>query len=294
MRFLQKAAVRGARQTFAELFWQDVRYGLRQLRRNRGFTLTAVVTLGLGIGATTAVFSAEYSLLLRPLPYYDASRLVSISDAHSAPLLDPDFVAAESETRSFDQFAGFHTNLRDNLTGIGDPVRVTRASVTANFFPTLGVVPQLGRNFSPSEDWSGGPQVLLLSDRLWRNKFNADARIVGKAITLNGASYTVIGVLPRTFSFPSPYLEPDLYGSAVLERDTTVSFTKQFWGIQAIARLRPGATVEQAQAEMQAFFERAHRAILLYWLVGQRPAEPQARRSSAISQETTENPCTSC
>jgi len=255
MRFLQKAVVRGARGTFAELFWQDVRYGLRQLRRNRGFTLTAVVTLGLGIGATTAIFSAVYSLLLRPLPYYDASRLVSISDAHSAPLLDPDFVAAESESRSFDQLAGFHTNLRDNLTGVGDPVRVTRAAVTANFFPTLGVVPQLGRNFSPSEDWSGGPQVLLLSDRLWRNKFNADARIVGKAITLNGASYTVIGVLPRTFSFPSPYLEPDLYGSAVLERDTTVSFTKQFWGIQAIARLRPGATVEQAQAEMQAFFQ---------------------------------------
>jgi predicted permease len=268
MRFLQKAAVRGARETFAELFWQDVRYGLRQLRRNRGFTLTAVVTLGLGIGATTAIFSAEYSLLLRPLPYYDASRLVSISDAHSAPLLDPDFVAAESETRSFDQFAGFHTNLRDNLTGIGDPVRVTRASVTANFFPTLGVVPQLGRNFSPSEDWSGGPQVLLLSDRLWRNKFNADARIVGKAITLNGASYTVIGVLPRTFSFPSPYLEPDLYGTAVLERDTTVSFTKQFWGIQAIARLRPGATVEQAQAEMQAFFRaraQGYPAVLAGW-----------------------------
>src|ERR1019366_6267176 len=102
MRFLQKAAVRGARETFSELFWQDVRYGLRQLRRNRGFTLTAVVTLGLGIGATTAIFSAVYSLLLRPLPYYAASRLVSISYAHSAPLLDPDFVAAESESRSFD------------------------------------------------------------------------------------------------------------------------------------------------------------------------------------------------
>jgi predicted permease len=255
MRFLPKAAVRGARETFAELFWQDVRYGIRQLRRNRGFTLTAVVTLGLGIGATTAIFSAVYSLLLRPLPYHDANRLVSISDLHSAPLLDPDFVAVKSESMSFEELAGFHTDLEDNLTGVGDPVRVTRAAVTANFFPTLGVVPQLGRNFSPNEDWSGGPNVVLLSDHLWRNKFNADARIVGKAITLNGASYTVIGVLPHTFSFPSPYLEPDLYGSAVLERDTTVSFTKQFWGIQAIARLRPGATVEQAQAEMQAFFQ---------------------------------------
>jgi predicted permease len=269
MRFLQKAAVRGARETFAELFWQDVGYGLRQLRRNRGFTLTAVVTLGLGIGATAAIFSAVYSLLLRPLPYHDANRLVSISDLHSAPLLDQDFVAAESESTSFDQLAGFHTNLRENLTGVGDPVRVTRAAVTANFFPTLEVVPQLGRNFSPSEDWSGGPNVVMLSDRLWRNRFNADARIVGKAITLDGASYTVIGVLPRYFSFPSPYLEPDLYGSAVLERDTTVSFTKQIWGIQAIARLRPGVTVEQAQAEMQAFFQaraQGYPAVLADWV----------------------------
>jgi hypothetical protein len=86
----------GARETFVELFWQDVRYGLRQLCRNRGFPLTAIVTLGLGIGATTSIFSAVYALLLRPLPYYDANRLVSISDLHSAPLLDPDFVAAEN------------------------------------------------------------------------------------------------------------------------------------------------------------------------------------------------------
>jgi predicted permease len=228
---------------------------VRQLSRSRAFTLTAVVTLGLGIGATTAIFSAVYSLLLKALPYHDADRLVSISDLHSAPLLDPDFVAAESETRSFEQLAGFHTFLDDNLTGIGDPVRVTRTAVTANFFPTLGVVPQLGRNFSPSEDWSGSANIVMLGDHLWRNKFNADASIVGKAITLNGASYTVVGVLPRTFSFPSPYLEPDLYGSAVLERDTTVSFTKQFWAIQAIARLRSRSDRRTSQAEMQALFQ---------------------------------------
>ena len=268
MRFLQEAAVRGACETFGELLWQDVHYGIRQLCRNPGFTLTAVITLGLGIGATTAIFSAVYSLLLRPLPYHDANRLVSIFGSQPATLLDPDFVAVKSESRSFEELAGFHTYLQDNLTGIGDPVRVTRAAVTANFFPALGVVPQLGRNFSPSEDWSGGPNVLLLSDHFWRNKFNADSKIVGKAITLNGASYTVIGVLPRTFSFPSLYLEPDLYGSAVLERDTTVSFTKGFWGIQAIARLRPGVTVEQAQAEMRAFFQAralGYPAVLADW-----------------------------
>jgi predicted permease len=269
-----KQAVRNSRAgTGAETFWQDVRYGLRQLRLNRGFTLTAVITLGLGIGATSAIFSAVYSLLLKPLPYHDANRIVSIFGSQPATILDPDFVAVKSESRSFEELAGFHTYLQDNLTGIGDPVRVTRAAVTANFFPMLGVIPQLGRNFSPSEDWSGGPNVVLLSDRFWRNKFNADAGIVGKAITLNGISYTVIGVLPRYFSFPSPYLEPDLYGSAVLERNTTVSFIHPFWGIQAIARLRPGVTVEQAQAEMQAFFQaraQGYPAVLSDWAKTQR------------------------
>jgi predicted permease len=269
-----KQAVRDNRAgTFIEICWQDVRFALRQMRRNRGFTLTAVITLGLGIGATSAIFSAVYSLLLKPLPYHDPNQLVSISDTHSAPIVDPDFVAARSGSRSFEQLAGFHTFLRDNLTGVGEPMRVTRAAVTANFFPTLGVVPQLGRNFSPSEDWSGAPNIVMLSDHLWRNKFNANGTIVGKAITLNGASYTVIGVLPRTFSFPSPYLEPDLYGSAVLERDTTFTITEQIWGIQTIARLRPGVTVEQAQTEMQAFFQaraQGYPAVLADWAKNRR------------------------
>jgi predicted permease len=255
-----KQAVRDRRAgTGIELLWQDARYGMRQLRRNRGFALTAVVTLGLGIGATTAIFSAVYSLLLKPLPYYDANRLVSIFAAlqkgHADTLLDPDFVAARSQSKSFEQLAGFHIATEDNLTGAGDPMRVTRAAVTANFFSALGMVPQLGRDLSSDEDWTGAPNVLLLSDRLWRNKFGADPRIVGKAITLNGTSYTVIGVAPRHFSFPSLYLEPDLYGPAVLERDTTVSIQKSLWGVQPIARLRAGVSIEQAQAEMRTFFQ---------------------------------------
>jgi predicted permease len=234
---------------------QDVRYALRQLRRNPGFTLTAVVTMGLGMGATAAIFSAVYSLLLRPLPYRDANQIMSVSDWHSAPLIDPDFVAARTGTRSFQQLAGFHTYAQDILTGVGDPVRVTRAAVTANFFSVLGVVPALGHNFNPDEDWSGSPNVLLLSDLLWRNKFNPDPGVVGKAIKLDGTDFTVIGVLPRHFSFPSPYLEPDIYGSAVLERTTAFTPDTQAWGIQTIARLRPDVSATQAQAEMQAFIE---------------------------------------
>lgn len=251
-----KQAVRDNRSgTFVELIWQDMRHAVRQLRRNRGFTLTAVLTLGLGIGATTAIFSAVYTLLLRPLPYADASRLMSVSGTDGGALLDPDFVAVRSRAKSFEQFAGLHVAGQDNMTGSGDPVRVARASVTANFFPTLGVVPALGRNFLPDDDWSGGPNVVLLSDRFWKSKFNADPKIVGRTITLNGASYSVIGVLPHTFTFPSLTDEPDLYGTAMLDRSTTLSIEKPFWGIQTIARLRPGVSIETARAEVQALFE---------------------------------------
>ncbi len=255
-----KQSVRDQRSGAAiELLGQDARYALRQLRRNLGFSITAVATLGLGIGATTTIFSAVYSLLLRPLPYHDADRLVNISsefgDRGGANLLDPDFVAARGEAKSFEQLAGFHLFMEDNLTGAGDPMRVTRAAVTANFLSTLGVAPQLGRNFLGEEDWSGAPNVLLLSDHLWRNAFHADPAVVGKAIVLNGASYTVVGVLPPHFSFPGLYIEPDVYGTAVLERGTTVSIEKSLWGIQTIARLRPGVSIRQAQAEMQSYFQ---------------------------------------
>jgi len=254
-----KQTVRDTRAgTAAELIGQDVRYALRQLRRNRGFTLAAVIAMALGIGATTAIFSAVYSLMLRPLPYNDANQLMSVSDTlmgDSGPLIDPDFVAMRPRIHSFDQIAGFHTHSEDTLTGFGDPMPVAQASVTANFFPALGVVPALGRNFYPDEDWSGGPNVLILSDRLWRYKFDADPKIVGKTIKLDGADFTIIGVLPRHFSFPSPYIEPDIYGTAVLEKTTVLNPEGRIWGIQTIARLRPGVTAEQAQAELQAFFK---------------------------------------
>jgi hypothetical protein len=226
-----KQAVRELRiGTGVELLWQDARYGVRQLRRNRGFTVAAVITLGLGIGATTAIFSAVYSLLLRPLPYRDSNQLMYVSSAwpkthvQGATLPSPEFVAARSETKSFEQFAGYIFG-DDNLTGAGDPVRVTRAGVTANFFNTLGVAPQLGRNFLHDEDRSGGPLVILLSNRLWRDQFNADPEIVGKAVTLNGTQHVVVGVLPQHFSFPDLQVEPDYYVPVALERDTTLSVT---------------------------------------------------------------------
>ena len=243
----------------AELLWHDVRYGFRQLRRNPAFTLTAVVTLGLGTGATTSIFSAVYALLLRPLPYSDSGRLVSIStswpkyNSVNQPVIDGDLVAAQSETRFFEQVAGYYMDWESNLTGKGDPVALTIARVTANFFPMLGVVPQLGRVFSPSEVIRGGPQVIVLSDRLWRQKFDGDRHIVGEAAILNGKLQTIIGVLPPHFSFPDSTVEPDCYAPAELKHDTSVSVP--FITPYAMGRLRPGVKVEQAQAEMQTLME---------------------------------------
>jgi hypothetical protein len=242
-----KQAVREQRAgTVIELLGQDVRYALRQLRRNRGFAVTAVITLGLGIGATTAIFSAVYSLLLRPLPYYHPSRLMSVSSVwpenDSDMTISPDFVAAQTETKSFEQFAGYDYG-NENLTGMGDPLKVIRALVTSNFFATIGVVPQLGRTFAPGEDRSDGPPVIVLSDHLWRNKFHSDPEILGKAAVLSGKVQTIVGVLPPRFTFPDLSVEPDYYAPAPLESDTTVSIAKPVFGMRVIARLRSGASM---------------------------------------------------
>src|ERR1700759_4201167 len=178
-----KQSVRDRRTGAAlELLWQDVRYALRQLRHNRAFTLTAIITLGLGIGATTAIFSAVYALLLRPLPYPDADRLMYIS-AHMPRsqnvLASQDFVAGQTSTKSFEQFAGYYYYYNQKLTGRGEPLRIGRANVTANFLPMLGVVPQLGRLFAEDEDRPAGPPVIVISNHLWLAYFHADPTVIG-------------------------------------------------------------------------------------------------------------------
>ena len=151
-----KQAVRESRAgTTIELLWQDARYAMRMLRRNPSFTWTAVITLGLCIGATTSIFSAVYSLLLRPLPYATPGLLVSVTGQSPKfqmdVLISPDFVAAQHALKSFSQLSGYWWANR-NLTGPGNPIRIVCAGVTANFIPMLGVIPQLGRNFAEKED----------------------------------------------------------------------------------------------------------------------------------------------
>jgi predicted permease len=274
-----KQAVRDGRAgSGLETLWQDARFGWRMLRRSPGFTIVAVVSLGLGIGATTAIFSAVYSLLLRPLDYRDANSLVWVSNSwprfHMDTVFSPDFVAARAQAKSFAELAAF-TERDQNLTEAGEPARTSYASVTANFFPMLGVRPQLGRGFTAEEDKPGGPNVVMISDRLWRRNFNADPRVIGAGITLNGERHWVIGVLPAHFRFPDVQLEPDVYGTLGLTAVDTVSIDKPMMNLEVIGRLRAGVSAESAREEMRAFY--ANRAL----------SYPAAMAHLAEGQQTT-------
>ena len=281
-----KQAVRDQRvSTVAESVVQDIRYGLRQMRRNPAFTLTALISLALGIGATTAIFSAVYALLIRPLPYQDSERLMEILDGNpqrgekGGPLVSPDFVAAQSSLRSFDSIAGFTDTGDDmNLTGVGDPIRVRVIGITANLLPQLHVIPEKGRAFLNSEDRLGGPAVVLLSHRLWQSKFGGEANTIGQSIVVDGKARTVVGVLPAHFVFPDSAIEPDLYFPADLDADTTIGPTKQLSMIRVIARLREGTNLKQAEAELRVFAEarlKDYPAELLPWTKGREiQAEP--------------------
>jgi predicted permease len=254
-----KQAVRNGRAgALAESVSQDIRFGVRQLRRNPAFAWTSILTLALGIGATTSIFSAVYGLLLRPLTYPGSDRLMFICqhtkyDDMSA-LINQDFVAAQSALRSFESVAGYLGPEDENLTGVDSPVRVSAMRVTANFFPTLRVTPVLGRNFLSSEDRKDGPAVVILSQRLWQSRLNSDPAIIGRTITLAGKVQTVVGVLPAPFIFPDPAVEPDLYVPAGIDNETSLQTTNiTIYTVLSIARLRDGVSLPQAQAELNLF-----------------------------------------
>ena len=278
-------AVRDARAgSGLETVWQDARFGWRMLRRSPGFTVVAVVSLGLGIGATTAIFSAVYSLLLRPLDYAQSNSLVWVSNLwprfHMDTVFSPDFVAARRQTKSFAELAAF-VERDQNLTEAGEPARTSYANVTANFFPMLGVVPQLGRGFSGDEDRPGGPSVVMLSDRLWRRKFNADPRVIGSGIVLNGERHWVIGVLPAHFRFPDVQLEPDVYGPLGLAAVDTLSIDKPMMNLEVIGKLRDGVTAEVAREEMRTFYAnraKSYPAALAHLAEGQQTTVESLQR----------------
>jgi predicted permease len=294
-----KQAVRNGRAgILAESLGQDIRYGLRQMRHNPAFTWTAVITLGLGIGATTAIFSAVYALLIRPLPYPGSSRLMEISQAwpksndYGGGLVQQDFVAARSSLKSFSSIAGYIYNsgapgnyggdqnlTGQSLTSLRDPIRVKVVRITANFLPVLGASPAEGRNFLSSEDRANGPSVALLSHRLWESEFGSDHNIIGGSITLGGKAWTVVGVLPAHFIFPHSAIEPDVYIPADLSASTSLASTNvTVEPVGMIGRLRDGANLQQAQADLNLFAEnrvKGYAALFVEWADGrQMIAEP--------------------
>ena len=234
--------------------WQDLRYGLRALRKNPGFTAIAVITLALGIGANTAIFSVVNSVLLRPLPYPEPARLamvygISLQAAQEkSPLCEADFLDWKSQNQVFESLAGFSTN-RFNYTGGEMPEQIEGAWVTSDFFSTLGVRPAMGRGFSPGEDQPGTPQTVVISDGFWRRYLGSNPNVIDQQITLNARAFTVIGVMPPGFLFP----EKDIQLWAAERLSATRRGPYYMWGL---GRLRPGATLESAQSEMDTIARR--------------------------------------
>ena len=187
-----------------ETLIQDVRYAARSLRRSPGFTLIAMLTLALGIGANTAIFSVVNGVLLRPLAYSNPDRLVMIwghheGIGHEAASL-PDFLDWREQGTAFEGMAAV-ANTRFDVTGDGEPERIEAALTTANFFHVLGVTPALGRAFNPDEETSGRDRVVVLSHGFWERRFGSRADVVGRTITLSGLPYTVVGIAPVGFKF---------------------------------------------------------------------------------------------
>jgi predicted permease len=235
-----------------ETISQELRYAARGLAKNKAFTAVAVLTLALGIGANTAIFSVIEGVLLTPLPYHDPERLVVAALYNRAlkyptDLSYPDFLDWQRESRSFEQIAAFRPQGHD-LTSPGAPEHLDGKQISANFFSTLGVKLALGRELSPDEDRFGGPPAVVISNRLWRDRFGASPVALGKTVTMYGYDLTIVGVLPPGFRFGG--VEADVYTS--LGRAGPFRGDRTVHDILCIARLQPRVNIDQARAELNA------------------------------------------
>ncbi len=242
-----------------ETLWQDVRYGIRMLAKSPGFTAVAVLTLALSIGANTAFFSVVNAVLLRPLPFGHADRIVSIyetlpSFSFNLPMNAPDFHAFSDRQRSFEMLA-IYSDRHCDLSGAGTPERIQGARASATLFPLLGVSPILGRTYTADED-QPGHAVVVLSYGLWRRRYGKDPNIVGRSISLDRQPYTVIGVMPKDFQFP---LRGSTWNHDPADLWVPMAFTPyemQAWGNMynhdVLGRLKPGVMVAQARNDAAA------------------------------------------
>jgi putative ABC transport system permease protein len=227
----------------------DIRYAFRRLIKSPGFTVTALLTLALGIGANTAIFSVVNAVLLQPLPYKDPHEIVGIfhlSEGRRATMSGPNFMDLKKLTTTL-QDAAAYVRLRPILTGQGEPVRLDGAEVSATLFDLLGVPAKLGRTFHADENAPGKTHVAILSHGLWQQRFGGDAAVVGKRLTLDGVSHEIVGVMPEKFSFPA--------GRGIwtpLEYDDNLTVKQRAsWYLQVIGRTRAGISVDQARAEVE-------------------------------------------
>jgi predicted permease len=238
-----------------EEFVEDARYGLRRMRKAPGFTAIAVLTLALGIGANTAIFSLVNGILLASLPYPNPEKLVSIIGAYPKGA----FVAMREQMQTMD-VGGYVEGYELNLTGFGEPVRLTGTSVSAELFSILGARAELGRTFYPGEDNPGQDNFVILTHALWEQRFGGEASILGRSIELGGVSRQVIGVMPSEFRFPST--KTQVWIPLHNDPRNTVSF----WAgdfMPGIGRLRTGSTIQQAQTEIRMF--QSHVGTLFPW-----------------------------
>ena len=243
-----------------ETLLQDVHFGLRMLRKNPGFTAVAVLTLALGIGANTAIFSVIDGMLLNPVPFREPDRIVSV---HSRmPLFPhlgvsyPNFLDWQRESHSFEQMAAWRMD-DFGLTGSGEPEMLKGEMVSTNFFSLLGVRPILGRTFRPEEDHLGAAPVTLISEGLWKRRFGSNPDTIGKGLTLNGKDYTIVGVIPSRFPlmrFSDVFAQDRSFDDVFVpvgQWDYKPFQDRQdYIGLEAIARLNPGVALPQARADL--------------------------------------------
>jgi len=242
-----------------QTLWQDLRYGARMLLKNPGFTLVAVITLALGIGANTAIFSVVNAVLLRPLPYPHAERMVyvlegSLSDPKFETSFSPEiFTDMRSRNQSLDSYSAL-SYVSFTLTGDRQPEALDGLLASADFGRVVGMAPALGRSFTAEEDAPGKDHVALIGDGLWRRRFGANPQIVGRNVQLNGEPYTIIGVMPPNFNFPSPSIE--VWAPLDLSK-----YDRRHGFLQGVARLKPNVTVEQARADLRNIAEQIKKEI---------------------------------
>jgi ABC-type antimicrobial peptide transport system permease subunit len=236
-----------------ERLWQDVRYGLRMMRRGPGFTVVAVITLALGIGATTAIFSVVYGVLLRPLPYSHADRIVALFEINQSggqmEFSDPDFDDVRSGNHTFEAMAKYGSGVI-SVTGGIEPTRSMVSAVSRDFLQAMGVQPARGRNFRAEDQRPGAAPVALVSYGYWRENLNGAADTTSFQVNVENRSYTVVGVLPPGFGFPD---DTEIWVPIELDAPTT-SRTSHNW--KAIGRLRDGTTLAQARADVGAIASR--------------------------------------